>query len=83
MREAESIQAIARLRLVHNKQRKRVFILSNVPLEVPIDQLVKFSDLMPDRLEYEFLKAGNIPLTPLGYLSFGQILAELRTMQRG
>ena len=66
MREAESIQAIARLRLVHNKQRKRVFILSNVPLEVPIDQLVKFKDLMPDRLEYEFLKAGNIPLTPLG-----------------
>jgi len=68
LREAESIQAIARLRLVHNKQRKRVFILSNVPLELPIDQLVKFSDLMPDRLEYEFLKVGNIPLTPLGLL---------------
>ena len=71
IREAESIQAIARLRLVHNKQRKRVFILSNVPLEVPIDQLVKFDDLMPDRLEYEFLKAGNIPLTAVG-------LAKLR-----
>jgi len=68
LREAESIQAIARLRLVHNKQRKRVFILSNVPLELPIDQLVKFSDLMPDRLEYEFLKVGNIPLTSLGLL---------------
>ena len=73
MREAESIQAIARLRLVHNKQRKRVFILSNVPLEVPIDQLVKFDDLMPDRLEYEFLKAGNIPLTPLGLLSSSRL----------
>lgn len=68
IREAESIQAIARLRLVHNKQRKRVFILSNVPLEVPVDQLVKFDDLMPDRLEYEFLKAGNIPLSTLGLL---------------
>jgi hypothetical protein len=66
LREAESIQAIARLRLVHNRQRKRVFILSNVLLEVHMDQLVKFDDLMPDRLEYEFLKAGNIPLTPLG-----------------
>jgi hypothetical protein len=75
IREAESIQAIARLRLVHNKQRKRVFILSNVPLEVPIDQLVKFDDLMPDRLEYEFLKAGNIPLTPLGVLKIRPDLA--------
>ena len=75
MREAESIQAIARLRLVHNKQRKRVFILSNVPLEVPIDQLVKFKDLMPDRLEYEFLKAGNVPLTPLGVLKIRPDLA--------
>jgi hypothetical protein len=76
MREAESIQAIARLRLVHNKQRKRVFILSNVPLEVPIDQLVKFDDLMPDRLEYEFLKAGNIPLTPLGLIKLRPDLAK-------
>jgi hypothetical protein len=76
IREAESIQAIARLRLVHNKQRKRVFILSNVPLEVPVDQLVKFDDLMPDRLEYEFLKAGNIPLSPLGLLKLRPDLAS-------
>ena len=75
IREAESIQAIARLRLVHNKQRKRVFILSNVPLEIPIDHLVKFEDLMPDRLEYEFLKAGNVPLTPLGVLKIRPDLA--------
>ena len=76
IREAESIQAIARLRLVHNKQRKQVFILSNVPLEIPIDHLVKFEDLMPDRLEYEFLKAGNIPLTPLGLLKLWPDLTE-------
>ena len=75
LREAESIQAIARLRLVHNKERKRVFILSNVPLEVPIDELIKFDDLMPDTLEYEFLKAGNIPLTPLGFLKLRPDLA--------
>ena len=75
IREAESIQAIARLRLVHNKQSKQVFILSNVPLEIPIDHLVKFEDLMPDRLEYEFLKAGNIPLTPLGLLKLRPDLA--------
>jgi len=76
IREAESIQAIARLRLVHNKQRKRVFILSNVPLEIPVDQLVRFEDLMPDRLEYEFLTAGNIPLTPLGLQKLRPDLAK-------
>ena len=75
LREAESIQAISRLRLIHNEHRKRVFILSNVPLEVPVDQLIKFDDLMPDRLEYEFLKAGNIPLTPLGLLKLRPDLA--------
>jgi len=75
LREAESIQAIARLRLVRNELRKRVFILSNVPLEIPVDQLIKFDDLMPDRLEYEFLKAGNIPLTPLGLLKLRPDLA--------
>ena len=62
--------------LFHTKQRKRVFILSNVPLEVPVDQLVKFDDLMPDRLEYEFLKAGNIPLSPLGLLKLRADLAN-------
>ena len=72
---AESIQAISKLRLIHNKHRKRVFILSNVPLEIPVDQLIKFDDLMPDRLEYEFLKAGNIPLTPLGLLKLRPDLA--------
>ena len=30
---------------------------------------------MPDRLEYEFLKAGNIPLTPLGLLKLRPDLA--------
>jgi len=46
-----------------------------VPLEIPIDHLVKFEDLMPDRLEYEFLKVGNIPLTPLGLLKLRPDLA--------
>ena len=75
LREAESIQALSRLRLIHNEHRKRVFILSNVPLEIPVDQLIKFDDLMPDRLEYEFLKAGNIPLSPLGLLKLRPDLA--------
>ena len=44
-------------------------------MEVPVDQLIKFDDLMPDRMEYEFLKAGNIPLTPLGLLKLRPDLA--------
>ena len=31
---------------------------------------------MPDRLAYEFLKAGNIPLTPLGLLKHRPDLAD-------
>ena len=37
--------------------------------------MVKFDDLIPNRLEYEFLKAGNIPLTPLGLLKLRPDLA--------
>ena len=33
---------------------------------MPVDHLIKFSDLMPDRLEMELIKAGDLPLTPLG-----------------
>lgn len=46
-----------------------------MPLEIPVDHLVKFEDLMPDRLAYEFLKAGNITLTPLGLLKLRPDLA--------
>ena len=33
---------------------------------MPVDHLIGFSDLMPDKLEMELIKRGNIPLTPLG-----------------
>jgi hypothetical protein len=33
---------------------------------MPVDSYAQFSDLMPDRLEFELIKHGNIPLTPLG-----------------
>lgn len=66
VREAETVQAIARLRLVHAKYQKRVFLLSNLPVEIPVDHLIKFSDLMPDKLEMELMSKGDLPLTPLG-----------------
>jgi hypothetical protein len=66
LREAETVQAIARLRLVWAEYQKRVFLLSNLPVEMPVDHLIEFNDLMPDRLEMELIKTGDLPLTPLG-----------------
>ncbi|MDB2517101.1 hypothetical protein N9X22_07590, partial [Planktomarina temperata] len=66
IREAETVQAIARLRLVWADYQKRVFLLSNLPVEMPVDHLIKFNDLMPDRLEMELIKTGDLPLTPPG-----------------
>ena len=66
IREAETVQAIARLRLVWADYQKRVFLLSNLPVEMPVDRLIRFNDLMPDRLEMELIRTGDLPLTPLG-----------------
>ena len=56
----------ARLQLVWADYQKRVFLLSNLPVEMPVDHLIEFNDLMPDRLEMELIKKGDLPLTPLG-----------------
>jgi hypothetical protein len=66
IREAETVQAIARLRLVWADYQKRVFLLSNLPIEMPVDHLIEFNALMPDRLEMELIRTGDLPLTPLG-----------------
>ena len=68
IREAETVQAIARLRLVWAKYQKRVFLLSNLPVEMPVDHLIEFGDLIPDRLEIELMKNGNVPLTVKGIM---------------
>ena len=66
IRVAETVQAIARLRLVRADYQKRIFLLSNLPVEMPVDHLIGYNNLMPDKLEMELIKRGNIPLTPLG-----------------
>ncbi|WP_210115111.1 hypothetical protein, partial [Roseovarius aestuariivivens] len=63
IREAETIQAIARLRLVWAEHPKYVFMLGNLPVELPVDRLRTTIDMFPDRLELELLKTGHIPLT--------------------
>lgn len=44
-REAEMLQAIDRLRLVHSSEPKPVFILSNLPLDLTVDELVTLEHL--------------------------------------
>jgi hypothetical protein len=66
IREAETLQVIARLRLVWATYQKRVFLLSNLPVEMPVDHLIQFEDLIPDKLEFELMKTGDLPLTALG-----------------
>jgi len=68
LREAETTQAIARIRLVYSKYVKQVFLLSNLPVEIPVDRYVKFDELLLDRLEVELIKSKNIPLSPTGLL---------------
>jgi hypothetical protein len=48
-REAEMIQAIDRLRLIHSEKRKTVYILCSIPLDLRIDELVTWKQLTGDR----------------------------------
>lgn len=61
-REAESIQALDRLRLVHADQPKIVFILSNQPLPgITPDHLVKLDELLlPGRIATVMLRDNAI-----------------------
>src|SRR3954451_1720467 len=45
-RESETAQAIDRLRLIHRTTPARVYLLSNLPVDVEVDRLVTLSDLM-------------------------------------
>jgi hypothetical protein len=48
VREAEMVQAIDRLRLIHSPRRKTVVILCNIPLDLPVDELVTWRALAGD-----------------------------------
>lgn len=75
IREAETLQVIARLRLVWAEYQKRVFLLSNLPVEMPLDHLVSVNDLMPDKLELELMRTEDLPLTALDLEKSGLIWA--------
>jgi hypothetical protein len=48
IREAEMIRGIDRLRLIHSPREKTVFILCNIPLDIPVDRLVTWRQLAGD-----------------------------------
>jgi hypothetical protein len=48
-REAEMLQAIDRLRLIHSAREKTVYILCNIPLDIPVDELVRHCQVEPFR----------------------------------
>src|SRR5215471_8895736 len=48
VREAEMLQAIDRLRLIHSPWKKTVIILCNIPLDIPVDALVTWRELVGD-----------------------------------
>jgi hypothetical protein len=48
IREAEMVQGIDRLRLIHSAREKTVFILCNIPLNIPLDKLVTWRELYGD-----------------------------------
>jgi len=48
-REAEMLQAIDRLRLIHTEKRKTVYIVCSTALDIPIDELVTWKQLTGDR----------------------------------
>jgi hypothetical protein len=48
IREAEMVQAIDRLRLIHSPREKTVIILCNIPLDLPVDELVTWRELAGD-----------------------------------
>lgn len=66
-REAETVQAIARLRLVHAETIKNVYLLGNLPIEIPVNRLISWNELMLNDAERDLLKFGNVPLTARGW----------------
>jgi hypothetical protein len=51
------VQAIDRLRLIHSERKKTVFILCNIPLDLPVDDLVTWRELVGDGRLTEALAA--------------------------
>lgn len=69
IREQETIQAIDRARLVHTPFQKTVILLSNIPVDIPVDELRTWDEIMNGiRLEQAWNSckiSGVLPLAPI------------------
>jgi hypothetical protein len=66
IRESETLQAIDRLRLIHNVEKKTVLLLCNIPLDLDVDELLTWDEFMQgSRLERAWDQLnGVLPLNP-------------------
>lgn len=68
IRENESLQAVDRLRLIHNIEQKTVYLLSNLPLDIDVDELRPWDEIINggNRLEqaWDRQKEGVLSLNP-------------------
>jgi hypothetical protein len=66
LREEESLQAIDRLRMMHNATTKEVILLSNIPLDIDVDELCNWDDIIyGSRIERAMrVNNGILPLAP-------------------
>ncbi len=82
IREEELEQAIDRLRLVHNTEAKLIIILCNVPLNITLNRLWSFKELLEggSRLELALKQAFKYDRAfPLGYTEWAILFQELFT----
>jgi hypothetical protein len=61
-RERENEQAIDRLRLIHGDSPKEVIVVTNLPLDIEVDVVTTWADLMPSRPERTLARHGVLPL---------------------
>lgn len=66
-REHETLQAIDRLRLIHNEKPKNVYILSNLVLDIDVDHFLTWKELHTGgtviERSFSFHKKGVMPLS--------------------
>jgi len=65
LRECESLQAVDRVRLMHNDVKKHVYLMSNLPLDIDVDNLIKWKDMVSggSRIEQILASSPNIVLS--------------------
>jgi hypothetical protein len=61
IREAEMVQAIDRVRPVFN--RRKIFVLNNLPLDLTIDRALTWSELRPGKFVLAYARQGVLPLS--------------------